>query len=423
MIQEDGHCLANGPCNKATNIAIPSTTEGSTDSIALVDFVRYQIPTECVEGQGFINTQWYTFTPAQAQMVQVSAFWEGFEPPILALYTGTCPANRLKCATLVDRAPTSFGSLKFCGDYDERLFLMVAGNNDHREPFLLFTDYIPTSCSNIRIAHSCTEANLIQSLPHQSFGDFSGEPLLLDIGCNHPSNFAGTSLVGRTWYKIIGTGRRIEADSAATQGNLKFVVYKDSCMPDDCIAFTPDTGSKSVWCGEPGVEYFVLLATIGQDIVANFQVSFENLEVCVGVPERLRVITASKSQDSLTFAWDEPFSFGFPVLRYSYEFSDMFGNFINVQGNTTDTQVTFNHLPPGEEFRFIVSAANKFGVGEQASFTEETSRFGCVSESTMLLNSSTVFTNFNLLHANLISPSSDAESLGKGAVLDFLHTR
>ena len=410
IIDELNRCTGNDVCSASESIEVPTILYGSTLTASIIDTHYYQVPFDCVdEGSGFINTQWYTFQSTESRMIEI---WGGYSDiqVVFGVYEANCAIKRTSCAPFVSTTGISYW-INICGAYYDDIYLMVAGNNDERGSYRIDINYLDETCTLALPASSCDSQNLnyIESVPHTIYGDSSEGIAFFSYQCEADFYTSDIVMAGHSWYTVDGTGYNIEISACDSDPNMgiSFVIFGD-CAPTECLAASNNGECSVSWCSVPGETYYIKMGSYGSHITGEYKITLRNTDVCVSYPYGPFIFAREKTTTSILFEWTEPYSYGFPVLDYTWEFYDSNFDFIT-SGVVVEPTVLLDDLTPNSQFYINVYARNQWGNGNYAYGNERTLAGTClmdpVSYDVAVWNRQNIYDLY--FYGNYLTPSGD----------------
>ncbi len=217
------------------------------------------------------GTAWIQFTAMQSSLFVHTNASRGTNDTLLALYEGTCAAlTPLVCSE--DEGNGLLSQICYNGlQVGSTYYIEVAAYAPVSLGEAIVTFDCGTSC--VPSNDDCEDAiELTVPAPGGlTSATFDTEGAMSDI-VNPPLSCGfNTGPFRNVWYKVIGTGRMIEASTcnAATNVDTKISVFCGTCLARDCVggsigdaACVPADRATFSWCSRPGIPYWV---TVGAD--------------------------------------------------------------------------------------------------------------------------------------------------------------
>ena len=399
QIREMNLCKNTSVCGGSEFLgsSLPIVITGSTlDKPPYVDIYYYQISFDCLSNSAlsFINSHWYSFLSDESLMIEAQIGYATF-PVIMNIFTSNCLSGRTNCYPYIQNSDNYDPILRFCGDYNDYFYFMIAGENDLRGDYEIFISYDEyTSCSiEEEPILLCTDENInvITSLPHNLYGDTIDPTTFIQPLCNNSSLFAfipsfineevnSIFIVGFSWFSVTGNSYDITLNSCSNvNSNLKYFIYEENCSSNECInVYSSLDECKLKWCGVPNKQYYITIGSLNiyQTLYHDYyEILLTNGDICVGSPHKIEnLISSDKNQSSITFSWVAPFSYGYPILYYTYELYNVDNNVNQLlfSGTTVNNNITFVNLQENTEYTFEIKGTNQWGDGIIKNITEQT---------------------------------------------------
>ena len=391
-IQEIGVCTTD-PVDVAVELYVDNTSRFNSGSlITLVDLHRLQFSSSCGI-EKFNQNYWYTFSLYEERLLSVSACSE------FDLFMGIFQTNTVTWQCLEEAHQSEevcsrgySNEIIFCGSTDSPYYIFIGNVDDSVRGFFEITiEQIGYCESNPRQEYDCNAAHVIPVIPYSIYGDM--QHVLSSYQFRNCNN---TNLIVN-WFTIAGNGRMISTHGCDFGINMQVL---DSCSSEaDCIA----NSCEATWCAYPDQEYYI---AIGKPALPNndrFVYVFNSGEVCTGPPSTPEVFVSLSSSTAISFEWETPFSYGFPILSYYYELFYDGGNYDTVDINTqyTGNGVNITNLIPNTYYYFVLKATNRWGDSDYAILLVSTFEGDCALPFFDILSSNLLLSRGSTVTGNL----------------------
>lgn len=434
LLRENSFCDGTSVCEASIPMNdLPYFVQESTSRFASnVDAILYNVPlqSECIDGgSDFITTQWYALQSEFPYMIDLTIF-SSFHV-VVGIFKTNCQYETTTCYNyfeqtfendyqtyydnydVVEYYSTFFyQTYSICGAYTEPIYIMIGGDNDQRGEYTLYLDYSDLGCTIAESVTECSEANEILSMPHNIYGDTTHTTTFFDAQCIGDfysfGNDENIFVIGHTWFTVDGNADLITI-SACENGNnnsIKFSVFED-CDSNECITYSSTDSCELTWCGVPGITYYIKMGSLNTNPYRDeYILRITESDTCVAPPLEMFVVPSDKTKTSITFAWNEPESYGYPILSYTYALEDSSNNVI--YSDTIPSQVrslTLNDLQENTNYYLTIYATNQWGDGFVSYFEESTLDGDCHTYPVDIITDTTNIISENRFYGNFLTPS------------------